>query len=137
MKQFTSRTQRIGEKGEDICTLWLKNNGYSIVERNFSTSRGEIDIIVSKDNKLHFIEVKSVSCENNDAVSHETNHYFNNNRYNPMQNITRDKIVKLQKTMHSYIHTYGVSCETQLDVYAVYIDLGNKNHKIVRIENIF
>ena len=130
MKQFTSRTQRIGAKGEYICANWLINNNYIIIERNFSTKNGEIDIIATKNKVLHFIEVKSVSYETQGIFSCET-------IYNPLQNINSNKLKKLQKTMIAYISRYNVSCETQIDAFGIYIDAKNINHKIERLENIF
>ena len=49
----------IGGNGEDFATLILQSKGYEILERNFRTKIGEIDIIAKKDNVLHFVEVKT------------------------------------------------------------------------------
>ena len=51
--------RRIGAVGEDYASAMLACSGYEIVERNFRTKIGEIDIVALKDNCLHFIEVKS------------------------------------------------------------------------------
>lgn len=48
-----------GNIAEDKACKFLLENGFSIVERNFYSRFGEIDIIASKDNALHFVEVKS------------------------------------------------------------------------------
>ncbi len=48
-----------GEKGEGIAEEFLKEMGYKIIERNFRTLRGEIDIIADDGGTLVFIEVKS------------------------------------------------------------------------------
>ncbi|MCA9352864.1 YraN family protein [Patescibacteria group bacterium] len=130
MKLFTSKTQKIGAYGEDICVRWLNNNGFRIIERNYTRPVGEIDIIALKDNTLHFIEVKSVSCENTDTISHQA-------VYNPAENVTREKIHKCYKTIATYQKEHNVSYETQFDVYLVYIDQRNIKHKIERIENVF
>lgn len=129
MKQFTSETQKIGEYGENICVKWLKNNNFSILERNYTTKLGEIDIIAKKGSVIHFIEVKSVSCENTDNFSRET-------LYNPAENVTREKITKCFKVIHQYMQENKVSCETQFDVYLVYIDKRNIRHLIERIEKV-
>ena len=49
----------IGDRGEDFAAFVLEHNGYSILERNFRSSFGEIDIIASREGVLHFIEVKT------------------------------------------------------------------------------
>ena len=52
----------IGKEGEDYCAKKLQENGYEILERNFSCRQGEVDII-AKDSKNEyvFIEVKTRS----------------------------------------------------------------------------
>lgn len=130
MKHFTSKKQKIGEKGENICVAWLNNNNYKVIERNFSTKNGEIDVIAKKNNILHFIEVKSVSYETSGC-------FLKQSIYNPLQNITPKKIAKLQKTMIDYISINQVSHETQIDAFGIYIDRKNVKHKIEIIMNIF
>lgn len=49
----------IGNQGEEFATVVLVQNGFQIIERNFRTKFGEIDIIARKNNCLHFIEVKT------------------------------------------------------------------------------
>ena len=53
---FNKRT--IGADKEQLAAEYLIDNGYTVLERNFRSRTGEIDIIASKDNYLVFIEVK-------------------------------------------------------------------------------
>jgi putative endonuclease len=48
-----------GDIAEELACGFLLERGFFIVERNFYSRFGEIDIIASKDDTLHFIEVKS------------------------------------------------------------------------------
>lgn len=48
-----------GDIGEDAALTYLVQNGYVILERNFSTRYGEIDIIARDKEYTVFIEVKS------------------------------------------------------------------------------
>ncbi len=53
-------TRDLGKKGETIAADHLVGEGYKILERNYTTSRGEIDIIAEdKTGELVFIEVKT------------------------------------------------------------------------------
>lgn len=52
-------TKNKGKTGEDIAVKYLKDKGYEIMERNFSTDVGEIDIIAAGEGYLIFVEVKS------------------------------------------------------------------------------
>ena len=47
-----------GKFGEKIAENYLVKNGYKILERNFRTKFGEIDIIAEKGNFIIFVEVK-------------------------------------------------------------------------------
>lgn len=47
-----------GFEYEKIAEKYLQDNDYKILEVNFISKFGEIDIIAEKDNRLHFIEVK-------------------------------------------------------------------------------
>ena len=53
-------TKITGNAGEEKATEFLKNQGYSIIERNFRTKGGEVDIIALKDDVVVFVEVKSL-----------------------------------------------------------------------------
>jgi putative endonuclease len=48
-----------GDRGEKRAVKYLKKNGYSIIERNYRTFFGEVDIIAVKDGTLIFVEVKT------------------------------------------------------------------------------
>lgn len=49
----------IGKNGEDLAVQYLEQNGFSIIVRNWRFRHVEIDIIASKENVLHFVEVKT------------------------------------------------------------------------------
>jgi ribonuclease HII len=50
--------KHMGNMAEDTAAVWLEQQGYGIVERNWKTRFCEIDIIAAKDDVLHFVEVK-------------------------------------------------------------------------------
>lgn len=54
-----SRSKEIGQLGEKIAAKILLQKGYKIIERNFSTRYGEIDIVASEKGVLVFVEVKT------------------------------------------------------------------------------
>ena len=49
----------LGEKGEAIAIDYLKDRGYNILQTNFRSKFGEIDIIAKDKDTLVFIEVKT------------------------------------------------------------------------------
>lgn len=78
----------IGFYGEEIAENYLREMGYTILERNFKCKIGEIDIIAKDSNHICFIEVKT--------------------RYGtlygtPGESVTNSKQYKIQRTAQSYI----------------------------------
>ena len=49
-----------GSSGENRASDFLEQHGYSILQRNFRTKTGEIDIIAQKDETIVFVEVKTL-----------------------------------------------------------------------------
>lgn len=84
---------------------------------------------------LHFVEVKSVSRENLERVSGETNTGIH---YRPEENLTFSKFLKIAKTVDVYLSEHGVSPETpwQIDLALVYIDTNKRQGKVEILENI-
>jgi putative endonuclease len=129
-KVFTSETQKIGKLGEDITCIYLKKLGFTVLERNYYKLIGEIDIIAKKEGILHFIEVKSVSCETLENMSLLA--------IKPEENFTLDKIYKFKKIISFYMGDKRVSHETQIqiDLLAVYIDKNTKKAHIKPFWNV-
>ncbi len=73
IKNYDSRksTKNVGEAGEQKACDYLVENSYRIVERNFRTRGGEIDIIAQKDDVLVFVEVKALPGGDAEMLSHE------------------------------------------------------------------
>lgn len=88
IRQFTSKTQQLGQKGEDIAVVFLMKQGFSIVERNPHSRNGEIDIVAKKSKIYYFFEVKAGRA---------------GSWFNPAENLTKDKLWKLFRAVEYYI----------------------------------
>jgi len=55
----TDSKQSVGRKGENVAVRYLKKRGYKILEQNYRTQSGEIDIIAKEKKTLVFVEVKT------------------------------------------------------------------------------
>jgi putative endonuclease len=55
--------QALGRWGENQAAAYLQGRGYTILERNFRTPYGEIDLVVGKQDTVVFVEVKTRSSE--------------------------------------------------------------------------
>jgi putative endonuclease len=51
--------RRLGNRGEDLAAAALKKQGYKILERNYVTPLGEIDLVARQGRTYVFIEVKT------------------------------------------------------------------------------
>ena len=54
-----NNSQKFGERGENLAVWYLKQNGYKIIEQNYRSRMGEIDIIAKDGKTIVFVEVKS------------------------------------------------------------------------------
>ncbi len=105
----------LGISGEAKAEKYIKKLGYKILERNYRTKQGEIDIIASKDNLIVFIEVKTRS---------------NANYGKGYESVNKNKCEKIIRTAEQYMlnHTDKLA---RFDV--ISIDDGEISH----IENAF
>ena len=62
-----------GNRGESLAATYLEGLGYKILERNFKGPRGEVDIIVMKENTVVFTEVKTYSFSGLEALERAVN----------------------------------------------------------------
>ena len=51
--------RQLGDHGEDLAAAALKKQGYKILERNYVTPLGEIDLIARQGKTVVFVEVKT------------------------------------------------------------------------------
>jgi putative endonuclease len=58
-----NRQQRVGREGEARAARYLQELGYEIIQRNFRTRRGEIDLIARDGKVLVFVEIKTCSSD--------------------------------------------------------------------------
>ncbi len=101
---------------------------FLILERNYTKKWGEIDIVAEKNNKLYFIEVKSVSCET----------LKNIDQYYPEDNMHPWKLKRLSRAIQTYLLSPKIDEEKdwQVDLLVVYLDLENKKAKVKVVSDI-
>lgn len=51
--------QSVGRWGETQAALFLERHGFAVIEHNFHTTRGEIDLVAKKGDEYYFVEVKT------------------------------------------------------------------------------
>lgn len=106
----------LGKEGEKLAVDYLLAKGYKILEKNFRTPIGEIDIIAKKGKYIVIIEVKRRMSEN-----------FGN----PEMAVDYRKQEKLKKLALFYLSKLGKEYPVRFDVIAI------KDKQIEHIENAF
>lgn len=101
-------TRAEGILGEQIAIEYLKQQGYSILERNYTEKSGEIDIISRIKNVIVFVEVKRRT----------------GNKYgNGLESVTPEKISRIIKTAELYLLRKKMSdCLCRFDILIVGAD---------------
>ena len=67
-------TKITGNEGEKRASAYLESKGFQILERNWRTKRGEVDIIAVKNDILVFVEVKTLPNGTLDMIQRELNY---------------------------------------------------------------
>ncbi|PIP63463.1 YraN family protein [Candidatus Roizmanbacteria bacterium CG_4_9_14_3_um_filter_33_18] len=80
--------KNLGKTGEDLALDFLKSHNYFVLEKNFRSKFGEIDIIAEKNHSLYFIEVKTRSNLNHGA---------------PYEAVNKRKIYHIKKAAQYYL----------------------------------
>ncbi len=106
-------SREVGNRGEDRACVYLREQGFTIVDRNVYSRFGEIDVIAMKDEVLHFIEVKS-------AYDYDV----------AVQNITPKKMHRFLQTVASYQKKHHLDITHCIDAVIVTPD------DVTLIENI-
>lgn len=124
--------KEIGQIGEDIACKFLMKRGFRIIDRNYLRKCGEIDVVVEKDELLHFIEVKTVSRENLKTIPNKVIH----ETYRPEDNIHLFKIKRLKRVIQLYLIEKCISRDWQFHAITVLFDVVNREAKVEFLENL-
>ena len=143
MEDNRTKKRKIGDVGENIACRFLMKRGFEIIEQNYNKKWGEIDIIAKKGEKLHFVEVKSVTRESLAHVSSETDDY------RPEDNLHPWKLKRLSRVIQTYLLSYDQvshlsarsqakedETDWQFDVIVVYLDIKSLQAKVNYMEDI-
>ncbi len=110
----------LGKLGEEMAVIFLKKNGYAILETNWTFQKAEIDIIAQKENTLAIVEVKTRSSLEFGL---------------PQDFVKPKKIQLLVKAVNEYLIFNDLDLEVRFDIISVYKE--NKEMKIEHFEDAF
>lgn len=110
-----------GKIAELKSAIYLRKKGYTILEHNYHSRFGEVDIIAENDKYLIFVEVKMRG---------------ENSLYTPREAVDSYKQKKIIATAGAYIAQYKIGLQPRFDVIEVY--MSNKKIKSIKhLENAF
>ena len=110
-------TRGYGELGEDFAVKLLKNKGYKIIDRNFRSKLGEIDIIAIEPSKQKGQEETLVFVEVKTRRSYKYG--------KPEEAVTPKKLQSIKKTAKYFVKINdNLPRKLRIDVVAIEVEAG-------------
>ena len=110
-----------GILGEELANHILNERGYCIIERNYRTREGEIDLVATKDDYLVFIEVRT-----------KRSRLFGT----PEESITAKKMEHLRAAANKYRNTHdNLPSSWRIDVICIEFNPTGRLQRFEIIEN--
>lgn len=111
-------SKEVGDEGEVLACQILRNKGYKILERNYRSRFGEIDIIAEIGKVIVMVEVK---------------HRKDMGYGLPQEAVTISKLRKIKKTAEFYLFEKDLNPDWRIDV----ISINPETKDIEVFENVF
>jgi len=119
MVSQTNNRISTGRDGEQTAAIYLAQQGYTILRKNYRHKRAEVDIIAQKGNLLVFVEVKTRAT----------------NRYGfPEEAVKRKKEELMLTAAEAFIHATGWQHESRFDIIAITLD---ESRPLQHFEDVF
>lgn len=115
---MTDSRKKLGKWGESLAAQHLEAKGFEVLERNWRTAQGEIDLVVKAGQELVFVEVKTRRGKNMGY---------------PEEGLTRRKADKLMLLAQQYVAQHELDIDWRIDLVAVELD---RQGKLLRCEHI-
>ena len=116
-----AKHNRTGNEGEVLGAEHLMGLGYSILYKNWRHSHWEVDIIASKNNTLHFIEIKTRKSK----------------RFGqPEDKVGKKKMENLINAAEQYLYLYPQWNRIQFNILSISI-ITNKPIEYFLIEDVY
>lgn len=96
-----------GREGEDLAATWLVSHGFEIIKRNWRYFRYEIDVIASKKDCIHFIEVKTRKSSAYGL---------------PEEQVSKSKLRQMLASGAEYLYQFGSWEKVRYDILAICIN---------------
>lgn len=122
MAEKQTYQQHVGQKGEAIAADYLQKQGYRVLDRNYHSRFGELDLVAEKDQVIVFVEVKT-----------RTNDRFGL----PEESVTPEKLEKIYDTALLWLQDHPEQPDDwRVDVIAIRMDKALHPQDIQHFVNI-
>ena len=123
--KIKTEKRTLGNFGEAAAAKFLRRAGYKILERNYVSDEGEIDIICCDKKVMAFVEVKTRTVGKESPLEPR-----------PASAVTKEKQRKLARCAAFYGAYYGRGYQLRLDVIEVLVEDSGGRRKISEIKHL-
>ena len=129
-----NRRQTLGRRGEDLAATHLQRHGWEIVERNYRTRAGEIDLIATRAGTLAFCEVKTLVARHGP---------LGNGSLDPIESVGPAKRIQVRRMARAWLadHPRGESTRphgsVRLDVIGILLTRDGTLLRLDHLESAF
>jgi len=117
-----SNNKITGNRGEELAAEFLSQKSYRLVERNFRTRFGEIDIISYDGPILVFVEVKT-------KIGHDFGE--------PEEMVNKSKIAKVKRMGEVYLQEKKLDVGCRVDVVAIVMENSGSVEKLEHYQAVY
>lgn len=114
---------KLGKFGERLAIFFLQKKGFVLIAKNYRKRVGELDLIMIKNNVLHFIEVKTRTNENYGSGADAVNEF------------KQRKLVKMSEIFLSENPKFD-RLQFQIDVAEIFIERKTKKARVKLLEDV-
>jgi putative endonuclease len=114
--------RRLGQRGEDFVSEWLRQRGYTLLDRNWRHISGELDIVAQHGDEIVFVEVRTRRGPLQAAIDAA------------LESITPRKQARLAALAQHYLAAHAVDSEHitwRIDVAAVGCEEGRFSMELI------
>lgn len=110
----------LGKEGEEMAAGYLEQEGYTVLDRNWRCGHKELDLVVTRDDTIVFVEVKTrTGTEWGD----------------PEDAVTDRKIRRIVNSADAYIRLNRIDMDARFDIISIVLEGGE--FKVEHIEQAF
>lgn len=117
-----NKKRKIGDYGEIFAQRYFVKNGFEILNTNFVTKFGEIDIICQNNEYILFVEVK-LRDKNSIALGREA--------------VGKQKINRIINSALIFFQNFATNKQPRFDVIEIVADYSKRKYRLNHIKNAF